>query len=122
MRNLFALIGILVVGVGGLGWYLGWYKVNVTKNSDGEIKIQTDVDTKKVSGDSSAFFQKVGQVVNEKVQEASQNNASAPATTPASTPGSATPGNPLLNNPLLGNGSTNPANNPSSIPLPKQMP
>ena len=88
MRNLFALVGILIVGFGCLGWYMGWYKVNVSKNTDGSLQIQTDVDTKKVSGDSSAFFQKVGQMVNEKVQQNGQKwnstfNDTPPTTLPA---------------------------------------
>jgi hypothetical protein len=86
MRNLFALIGLVVVATGGTGWYLGWYKVNVTKNSDGNVQIQTNVDTNKVKGDSSEFFQKVSQMVGDKVHEASQNVATPPAA-PASTPG-----------------------------------
>src|SRR5438067_7434707 len=40
MRNLLALIGALVVGVGGLGWYLGWYKVQVGKAPDGNVRIE----------------------------------------------------------------------------------
>jgi hypothetical protein len=82
MRNLFALIGALIVGLGVLGWYLGWYKVNFTKNPEGNIQIQTDVDTKKVNGDSSEFFQKVGQIVD-KTQQSGQNGTTSPATTPA---------------------------------------
>jgi hypothetical protein len=134
MRNLFALIGLLVVVVGGAGWYLGWYKVNVSKNPDGNLKIQTDVDTKKLAGDSSAFFQKVGQMVNEKTQQIGQNGTSppdnapvnTPATAPQSTnflpnfPGSAAPStqpslpsNPVGNSPTNTNQTTFP-----SLPLP----
>jgi hypothetical protein len=82
MRNLFALIGALIVGLGVLGWYLGWYKVNFSKNPEGNIQIQTDVDTKKVNGDSSAFFQKVGQIVD-KTQQNDQNGTTSPANSPA---------------------------------------
>jgi hypothetical protein len=117
MRNLFALIGILVVGFGGLGWYLGWYKVNVSKNSDGSMQIQTDVDTKKVTTDSSAFFQKVGQMVDDKVQQ-SGPSGTTPTTTPANTPANAQP----ANNPSSGNSLSLPANILPSIPLPSQSP
>ena len=98
MRNLFALIGLLVVVVGGAGWYLGWYKVNVSKNPDGNLQIQTDVDTKKLAGDSSAFFQKVGQMVNEKTQQMGQNGTSPTSTNPVSTPqqGSGVPATPSM--------------------------
>ena len=113
MRNLFALIGLLVVGVGGAGWYLGWYKVNFTKNTDGNLQIQTNVDTKKVSGDSAEFFQKVTQMVNDKVQQANQTGT-APAATPANTPGTTSNGN----IPQLGNLLNNPANSTPSAPPP----
>src|SRR5580698_11007235 len=82
MRNMFALLGALIVGVGVLGWYLGWYKVNVTKNSDGNLQINTDVDTKKVNGDSTTFFQKVGQMV-EQSKDGGQNGTAPANTTPA---------------------------------------
>ncbi len=101
MRNLFALIGILILGVGGVGWYMGWYKVNVTKNTDGSLQIKTDVDTKKVEGDSSAFFQKVGQMVDEKVQSGGQNGTTPPATTPANTPGNTSGNTPPTNSPYV---------------------
>jgi hypothetical protein len=119
MRNLFALIGILVIGLGGAGWYLGWYKVHVTKNPDGEIQIQTDVDTKKVSGDSSAFFQKVEQVVNKNV-ETNASGTPTPAAAPANTPGTGIPGTAASNNAVPG--STQPNNTPPALPLPIPTP
>jgi hypothetical protein len=103
MRNLFALIGVLVVGIGVGGWYLGWYKVNVTKNPEGSLQIQTDVDTQKVNGDSSAFFQKVGTMVNDKTQQVSQDGNTTPATTPANTPGNTSTKAPPTSNPHKGN-------------------
>ena len=69
MRNLLALVGLLVVGFGAIGWYCGWYKLSVTRTQDGNVQIKTDVDPKKVGEDTSAFFEKVGQVVGEKGAE-----------------------------------------------------
>ena len=126
MRNLFALIGLIVVVFGGAGWYLGWYKVNVSKNPEGNLQIQTDVDTKKVAGDSSAFFQKVGQMVNEKVQQTPP--ATAPVNTPATAPQSTnfipslpgnSPGGDGIPSPFypVGNTPTTPANtNQTTLP------
>lgn len=125
MRNLFALVGVLVVGVGGAGWYLGWYKVSLTKNQDGNLQIQTDVDTKKVSGDSSAFFQKVGQMVSEKVQQTGQNAALPPANTPAVLPGTTPPPGataPMPNSQIPGNGFGLPANPVPAAPPPPPAP
>lgn len=81
MRNLLALLGLLVVGFAVVGWYCGWYTVSVSRESDGNLQIKTKVDTQRVTTDSSAFFEKVGQLVGEKGQP-----ASAPAKTPAATP------------------------------------
>jgi hypothetical protein len=84
MRNLFALIGMLVVGLGGAGWYLGWYQLHVAKTPQGNLEIQTEVDTKKLTTDSGTFFQKVGKMVTEQSKQApSSQPASTPVTTPA---------------------------------------
>src|SRR5438046_142610 len=53
MRNLLALIGLLVVGFAGVGWYMGWYKLSFARTTDGNLEIKTDVDTKKVGQDTS---------------------------------------------------------------------
>ena len=51
MRNLLALFGLLIIGFVGIGWYMGWYKLSVSKSSDGNLEIKTNVDTKKVGAD-----------------------------------------------------------------------
>jgi hypothetical protein len=86
MRNLFALIGVLVVGVGGLGWYLGWYKVNVTKAPDGNVRIEADVDVKKAGNDTGEWLKKGGQAVGEAVDKANESKAVQPGP-PGATPG-----------------------------------
>jgi hypothetical protein len=90
MRNLFALIGVLVVGVGGLGWYLGWYKVNVTKAPDGNVRIEADVDVKKAGNDTGEWLKKGGQAVGEAVDKANGPQAAQPGP-PGATPGPVTP-------------------------------
>jgi hypothetical protein len=91
MRNLLALIGALVVLVGGLGWYLGWYKLNVTRTSDGNLRVETEVDTKKVTNDSGNALKEAGTLLDKANQEV---KAAQPASTPGplSTPqGGSTP-------------------------------
>ncbi|MDY3563435.1 hypothetical protein R5W23_004938 [Gemmata sp. JC673] len=88
MRNLLALFGLAVLGFGGVGWYMGWYKLNVAKNTDGNLQITADVDTKKVSTDSSEIFKNVGAVIGNHVDKAAQDaKTAAPQTAPGGTPG-----------------------------------
>jgi hypothetical protein len=90
MRNLLALIGLLVVGFAGIGWYCGWYKLSVSKGTEGKPEIKTTVDTDKVADDSAAFFKRMGQLVGEKVRQ-SDPKGGQPATTPGATPGPVAP-------------------------------
>lgn len=78
MRNLLALIGALVVGFGGLGWYFGWYKVNVTKAPDGNLRIEADVNTKKVGNDFGEGLKKGGEVLNDLGKGANEAKVTQP--------------------------------------------
>ncbi|MCE9565665.1 MAG: hypothetical protein K8U57_26885 [Planctomycetes bacterium] len=82
MRNLLALVGLFVVGFAGIGWYCGWYKLSVGRATDGNLQIDTEVQTKKVVEDSSSFFQKLGKMATDKANQDGQ-----PTTAPVSTPG-----------------------------------
>lgn len=82
MRNLLALVGLLVVVFGAVGWYCGWYKLDISRNTNGNLQIKADVDTHKAVEDSSAFFQKVGQLVSD-----NPNKSSQPTSAPVNTPG-----------------------------------
>jgi hypothetical protein len=82
MRNVLALIGLLVIGFGGLGWYLGWYKLSYSRTPDGHLQVTTDVDTKKVGADSQEFIKNASTVVEKAAQD-----AKTPAGAPGSTPG-----------------------------------
>jgi hypothetical protein len=87
MRNLLALFGLLVIGFVGVGWYMGWYKLSVTKSSDGHLEIKTDVDTKKVGADSSDALNKLGTVISNQAEKAAQDAKTALPPVPAVTPG-----------------------------------
>lgn len=87
MRNVLALIGLLVIGFGGLGWYLGWYKLSYSRTPDGHLQVTTDVDTKKVGADSQEFIKNASTAVEKAAQD-----AKTPAGAPGSTPGPVVPG------------------------------
>ena len=65
MKNLLALVGLLVVGFGGLGWYLGWYNLNVKSTPDGKYNVAGDIDSRKITDDVKNFGKKVGKVLND---------------------------------------------------------
>ena len=90
MRNLLALIGLVVIGFGVIGWYCGWYTLSVSKGTEGKPEIKTTLDTNKVADDSSSFFKRVGQALGEKMQQ-SDPKAGQPASTPGTTPGPVAP-------------------------------
>ncbi|HEX4609828.1 MAG TPA: hypothetical protein VH092_16645 [Urbifossiella sp.] len=86
MRNMLALIGALVVGVGGAGWYLGWYQLDVTRKADGTLQVTTNVDTNRLTHDASEGAKHVGELIGAQVEKVQKEAATAPAA-PAGTPG-----------------------------------
>ncbi|MSQ94171.1 MAG: hypothetical protein EXR98_06395 [Gemmataceae bacterium] len=64
MRNLLALIGLVVVLVGGVGWYLGWYSFGTEPG-----KVEVDFNTKKIAEDVRKGGQKVGEFLHGDQQE-----------------------------------------------------
>lgn len=53
MRNLLALVGLVVVVFGVLGWYKGWYSVSSDKGT-----LQVEVNKAKVISDSKKIVEK----------------------------------------------------------------
>jgi hypothetical protein len=51
MRNTLALLAAGLIVVAGVGWYLGWYRVQTTPSSDGHQHISIDVNKKKIAED-----------------------------------------------------------------------
>jgi len=60
MKNLLALLGLLVVAFAGLGWYFGWYDFTVKRGSDGKMNVSGAVDVNKIRDDAGNFGDKVG--------------------------------------------------------------
>lgn len=87
MRNLLALVGAGVIAFAGAGWYLNWYTVKVSKGADGNVQVQTNLDTKRVAEDASEGAKRVGELINSQAEKAKTEAQPAPATTPASKAG-----------------------------------
>ncbi len=84
MRNILALIGALVIGFAVAGWYCGWYQVGVTKSADGNLRVETNVNTKKVADDASTAWKKVETTVGQQLDKNVPETPVAP--TPVATP------------------------------------
>ena len=93
MRNLLALVGLAVIGFGGVGWYMGWYKLSYARTPEGNLLINTTVNTHKAETDTSEFIKNAGAVVGGQVDKAGQDakTATAPNTPPGNIPGPAVP-------------------------------
>jgi hypothetical protein len=63
VRNLLALVGLVVVGFLGTGWYCNWYTLRVQTGTDGKLNLSADVDQKKIGSDVGVFTQKAGQFI-----------------------------------------------------------
>lgn len=63
MKNILALVGLLVVGFAGTGWYLGWYKIGTEPAGSGHTKINADVDTEKIKQDLQNGAKKISDYV-----------------------------------------------------------
>ena len=64
MRNLLALVGLVVVGFVGVGWYCNWYAVRVQTGTDGKLNVSADVDQRKIGRDIGAAGEKFGKFVS----------------------------------------------------------
>jgi hypothetical protein len=82
MRNLLALGAAGVLGFAGIGWYLGWYKIQSTPAPDGHRTISIDVDTTKIKKDVNRGEEKVHDYLSKDGQTTS--NSVPPPTSPTS--------------------------------------
>jgi hypothetical protein len=78
MRNLLALAGLTSVIFLGLGWYLGWYKIQNASSPDGRHHIQIDVDADKVKSDVSKGESRLHDILTDE-GGVSQNDKNPPS-------------------------------------------
>lgn len=78
MKNLLALIGLAVVLVVGLGWYLGWYQVATEPTTDGHRKINVDLNTKKITEDVKKGEKVVGGILSPEGKDAPRPSTPTP--------------------------------------------
>ena len=71
MRNFLAFLGAAILTLLGVGWYLGWYKIERQPSTPGHPRLQVDIDQDKIGKDVKKGA--------EKVKDAIDKNTSDPA-------------------------------------------
>jgi len=59
LKNLLALVGLVVVAFAGAGWYLGWYSFATQDDANGQHHIKIQVNASQVTSDLSKGKDKV---------------------------------------------------------------
>ena len=81
MKNILALIGLVVVVFVGAGWYLGWYKFeSATKTSTGKTNVSIEVNTTKIGSDAKSFHERLADLmhkVEDKAEDAKDDKVNA---------------------------------------------
>jgi hypothetical protein len=73
MRNLLALVALLLLAFAGIGWYRGWYKVETEPSSPGHQSVNIDFNRDKIVEDSARGVKKV----EEKLQKVLNQDGAA---------------------------------------------
>lgn len=78
MRNILALLALLVLVVGGMGWYLNWFSIQSTPGAGGKRQVNIEIDTQKISADLQKETSRIQQALdsNQQGSPASQTKAS----------------------------------------------
>jgi hypothetical protein len=64
VKNLLALVGLLVVGFGVAGWYLGWYQFGTQDDAQGHHQLKLQVDSSKVTQDLNKGREKIVEAID----------------------------------------------------------
>jgi hypothetical protein len=81
MRNILALIGLVIVLFIAIGYSRGWYSFDVSPGSDGKTHIAVDLDKKKIKADGENAVDKTGEFVDG-LRSKPPASAAPPATLP----------------------------------------
>ena len=78
MRNLLALFATALLAFAGVGWYLGWYKIERTSAPEGRKAYNVEVDTSKISTD----VQRGGEKIHEALESNKKDDGAKPVEAP----------------------------------------
>src|SRR5262245_41380929 len=85
MRNILALLAAAVLVFAGVGWYLGWYEISRTTDSDGHPNITIDLNNQKITEDLKKGEQKVHNLITRDKQTGDRQRV-APESPPVPPP------------------------------------
>ena len=88
MRNLLALVGLVLVVFLGAGYYFGWYTFDTSTGLDGKRQISFEVDTKKIESDSKKGIEKVVDKGSDVVENLKKNQGETSSVTAPQLPSS----------------------------------
>jgi hypothetical protein len=69
MRNLLAFLSAVVLLVGGVGWYRGWYHVQNSPAPSGHHAVNIDIDKDKIGKDLQEGEEELQKVIEKKLKE-----------------------------------------------------
>jgi hypothetical protein len=76
MRNLLALLAALVLTIGGVGWYRGWFTIESTPcPRDGDQDITIHIDKQKIGADLVEGKEKIHDVLEKETRNDSSKRA-----------------------------------------------
>lgn len=74
MRNLLAFLAAAVLVVGGVGWYLDWFKFSSSPLSDGHHNVSIDINSNKITDDLNKGGKKIEEMIDkDKAKEPSSD-------------------------------------------------
>jgi hypothetical protein len=94
VKNLLALVGLLVVGFAVAGWYLGWYNIGTQVDSQGHSHVDVQIDPAKVTNDIKNGRQEVVNTIEQHTTAGPQPTTSV--SPPAAAPTSVMPPAPVM--------------------------
>ena len=86
IKNLLALIGLVVVAFVGAGWYLGWYKIGEQADANGKPQLRIQVNSSQVVGDLKKAEKEVIDGLDKTKAAVTTTSGQAPPAPPAPLP------------------------------------
>jgi hypothetical protein len=75
MRNLLALLALLILSFAGLGAWRGWYGISNQPADAGKLAFRIEIDTIKVGSDFAEMVRSLGQRVYSSASEEAKEGA-----------------------------------------------